>query len=313
MLSLPAAVRVLRRCGFTEGELAAVAALHDAPALTAAQLRKLPAADAEADDADASKDMPEADAAKRMSPQQLAVPEPPPGRRTSPRQRRKHESLPPEHERIAAAAQDASAVAAHSSAPLGSPETTANLQAGPESLDNAAATVSMKRGSTDKPHKQPPAAGASSDASNPRAATKAGSAPAVTGKRRAEASPSVRVTRARVERADQQQAAGGAWLDAIAVQSSSAKPHAPKRPCQSAPCPQVDSQQQWVHEQLGNADPRQQVPEPEQPEQESAQPKLSEFDPERDLQFGHAFLIHTEEEDTSKGWNKPWSVGRVTR
>ena len=47
VLSLVAAVRVLRHFMFTEQELAAVAALHVAPALTAVQLGKLPAPDAE--------------------------------------------------------------------------------------------------------------------------------------------------------------------------------------------------------------------------------------------------------------------------
>ena len=51
MLTLSAAVGLLRRCNFSEEELAALLALREAPALTAAQLGKLPAAGAEPDDA----------------------------------------------------------------------------------------------------------------------------------------------------------------------------------------------------------------------------------------------------------------------
>ena len=313
VLTLPAAVRVLRRCGFTEGELAAVAALHDAPPLTAAQLGKLPTAGAQPNKADASEDVPERDAAGRTLPLQPAVPGllqdcSVPGKQTE-----KHDGLPPQRERTLAAAQDASAVVAHAPAHLGSSKATARLQAGPESLDNAAATASRKRANSDKPDQQQPAAGASSDAASPAEATKAGSAPAVTGKRRAEASPTVRVTRARLERADQQQAAGGDWVDAIAVRSPSAKPRAPKRLCQSAPGLYVDSQKPRVHDQPSMTDSRQQAPKPEQPEQEPAQPELPDFDLKRDLRIGHAFLIRTEEDDTSKGWIKPWSLGRITR
>ena len=49
VLSLAAAVRVLGNFLFSERDLAAVAALHEAPALTAVQLGKLPAAEAESD------------------------------------------------------------------------------------------------------------------------------------------------------------------------------------------------------------------------------------------------------------------------
>ncbi len=352
VLALPAAVRVLRRCAFTEGELAAVAALHDAPALTAAQLGELAAAGAVPDEADA----------RHTASLQPQVPEQPQDCSVADGRREKHDSLPPQRTLAVAPAQDASAVAAHASAPLGSSKTTASAQPGPESLHDGA-TVSRKRKSADRPGKQQPAvgassdtaslpkaikggsapamtgkrrvdaaatvrmrspsaqkggerqpaAGASSDAVNPPEAAKAGSAPAATGKRHAEASPTVRVTRARLERADQQQAAGGAWVDAIAVQSAGAKPCAPKRPRLSAPCLQVDSQRQQVHDQWGNADPGQPAPKPEQPEQEAAQPELLEFDLKRDLRVGHAFLIRTEEDDISKGWDKPWSVGKVTR
>ena len=67
VLTLSAAVRVLRHCGLTEGELAAIAALHEAPALTAQQLEKLPAGGAASYDAGATLKTHEDNAAEHRS------------------------------------------------------------------------------------------------------------------------------------------------------------------------------------------------------------------------------------------------------
>ena len=67
--------------------------------------------------------------------------------------------------------------------------------------------------------------------------------------------------------------------------------------------------------QLDEAPPEQQGPMAEQPEEEPeeepAGPELPEFDLKKDLRIGCTVLIHTEEDESGTGWNKPWSIGTV--
>ena len=356
LLTLPAAVRALRRCSFTERELAAVAALHDAPALTAVQLGKLPAAGAEPG-AGTGQEVAEHNGAGTLACLQ-PVPHSLPGCGTPGRQLENHASLHTRHGLTSGAAHDASVGAAHVSPAVGPSERASLAPANPETCSsspgatpqhhgNAAAVVSVKRENAHKPDKQQAAPGVASDPAVTPEAAKVSSTSAVTRKRRADAAATVRVTRARAQRADQQQAItahsdsiagasgdakigstlagiqgadqqqalGGAQTDATAVQSAGATPRIPKHPCISAPSQSMDSQQHQAHTQLPEAHPEQQAPKAEQPEEEpEEEPAGSEppdFDLKKDLRIGCTVLIHTEEDESSNGWDKPWSVGTV--